>query len=332
MCFLSGSLVLLQYQVLRRSKSFRTVSCEGASFPPRMAPKGSRLARLAAFEAWAVEHAGVLAERARTRPAASDDPIAQLLNVLRQKSSTEEQQYYHLLNGLQSRRWRAMDAEEREAAQRIWHTVSLRPVLPSNRGTADSAGVPAPVAEGSSASASGGDETAAVSRLLKYGDWRKASSSRLRSALGMFAPDAEAPRSALLQACEKLCDSQRPAELGDPELSGAGPSSGAGLLAIPSEDTRPGDEQLESCKRKSEQDNVPTPAAESSDTRAASSQSERDRLMFPAAESSDARAAPSHSEQDSFTSPVPESSDMRAAPSQSERHSLTSPAAEPPAA
>ena len=204
MCFLSGSLVLLQYQVLRRSKSFRTVSCEGASFPPRMAPKGSRLARLAAFEAWAVEHAGVLAERARTRPAASDDPIAQLLNVLRQKSSTEEQQYYHLLNGLQSRRWRAMDAEEREAAQRIWHTVSLRPVLPSNRGTADSAGVPAPVAEGSSASASGGDETAAVSRLLKYGDWRKASSSRLRSALGMFAPDAEAPRSALLQACEKL--------------------------------------------------------------------------------------------------------------------------------
>ncbi len=38
----------------------------------------------------------------------------------------------------------------------------------------------------------------------------------------MFAPDAEAPRSAVLQACEKLCDSQRPAELGDPELSGVG--------------------------------------------------------------------------------------------------------------
>ena len=185
-----------------------------------MPPKGSRSGaeKLVAFEAWAVEHAGVLAQRARTRPAQGDDPIAQLLNVLRQKHSAAEHQYYDLLKGLQSGRWRAMDAEERDAIQRIWHSVSLCPALPSSDGSADGAGVPARVEEPASASpgASGDNEADALSRLSRYGDWRKASSLRLRSALGMFAPDAEAPRSAVLQACEKLCDSQRPAGLGRP--------------------------------------------------------------------------------------------------------------------
>ena len=111
-----------------------------------------------------------------------------------------------------------MDAEERDAIQRIWHTVSLHHFLQSSDGSSDSAGVPARVEEPASTSpgASGDNEADALSRLSKYSGWRKASSSRLRSVLGMFAPDAEAPRSAVLQACEKLCDSQRPAELGRP--------------------------------------------------------------------------------------------------------------------
>ncbi len=170
-----------------------------------MPPKGARLQKLAAFEAWAVEQAGVLAERARTRPAERDDPIVQLLNVLRPKN-TAERQYYDLLKELQSGRRRAMDAEELAAAKCIWNTVSLHHFLPSSDGSSDSAGVPARVEEPASTSpgASGDNEADALSRLSKYSGWRKASSSRLRSVLGMFAPDAEAPRSALLQACEKL--------------------------------------------------------------------------------------------------------------------------------
>ncbi len=205
------------------SRASRRLPWQSASFARRMPPKGARLQKLAAFEAWAVEQAGVLAERARTRQAERDDPIVQLLNVLRPKN-TAERQYYDLLKELQSGRRRAMDAEELAAAKCIWNTVSLHHFLQSSDGSSDSAGVPARVEEPASASpgASGDNEADAFSRLSKYGDWRKASSSRLRSALGMFAPDAEAPRSAVLQACEKLCDSQRPAELGDPELSGVG--------------------------------------------------------------------------------------------------------------
>ena len=116
-----------------------------------MPPKGSRSGaeKLVAFEAWAVEHASVLAQRARTRPAQTSeqmscamsetarDSIAQLLNVLRKHQSKAERRHYRLLKELQSGRWRAMVAvPAMDVIQRIWHSVSLCPALPSSDGSA----------------------------------------------------------------------------------------------------------------------------------------------------------------------------------------------------